>query len=93
VDGETMRGEWSVSIEASDRARETARRERALHARVLKSCSRLNCDDLLAVDPALRGGDAQAEVQRRAQACLANFGERAGDRIIRGERYGITHRH
>jgi hypothetical protein len=49
-------------------------------------------DDVLAVDPALRGRDAQAEIQRRAQACLVNFGERAGDRIIRGERYGITHR-
>ena len=50
-------------------------------------------DDVLAVDPALQGRDARAEIQRRAKACLTNFGERAGDCIIRGELYGITHRH
>ena len=43
--------------------------------------------------PGRKGRDAKAEIQRRAQACLTNFGECAGDRIIRGERYGITHRH
>lgn len=50
-------------------------------------------DDVLAVDPTQRGKDAKAEIERRARACVTNFGELAGDQIIRGERYGVTWRH
>ena len=48
--------------------------------------------DVLAVDPALRGRDATAEMQRRARACCRDFGELASDQIIRGARCGIAHR-
>lgn len=50
-------------------------------------------DEVLAVDPAQRGYDAKDEIQRRARACVRNFGELASDQIIRGERYGVTWRH
>jgi len=50
-------------------------------------------DDVLAVDPAKRGQDAKDEIGRRARACVTNFGEQAGDMIIRGERSGVTWRH
>lgn len=50
-------------------------------------------DDVLAVDPGQRGRDAIEEMQRRASACVKNFGELVGDQIIRGERYGVTWRH
>lgn len=50
-------------------------------------------DDVLAIDPAQRGRDAKAEIQRRATACAKNFGELVGDRIIRGERHGVTWHH
>lgn len=49
-------------------------------------------DDVLAVDPAQRGRDAKEEIGRRARACVRNFGEMAGDQIIRGERHGVTWR-
>lgn len=47
-------------------------------------------DDLLVVDPALRGRDGKEEIRRRARACVINFGEQADDQIIRGERQGVT---
>lgn len=50
-------------------------------------------EDVLAVDPTLRGTDASAEIGRRARACVTNFGDVAGDQIIRGERLGVTWRH
>ena len=50
-------------------------------------------DDVLAIDPAQRGRDAQEEIRRRARACVTNFGERADDQVIRGERYGVTWRY
>ena len=49
--------------------------------------------DVFAVDPAKRGQDAKDAIGRRAHACVANFGEQAGDKIIRGERLGVTWRH
>jgi hypothetical protein len=49
-------------------------------------------DDVLAVDPARRGEDAKAEIERRARACVTNFGELSSDKIIRNERYGVTWR-
>ena len=50
-------------------------------------------DDVLAIDPAARGRDAQEEIRRRARACVTNFGELPGDEIIRGEHRGVTWRH
>jgi hypothetical protein len=50
-------------------------------------------DDVLAVDPTKNGRDAKEEIRRRARACVTNFGELAGDQIIRGERCGVTWRH
>lgn len=54
---------------------------------------RVLVDDVLTVDPAQRGRDAKEEIRRRARACVTNFGELAGDQIIRGERHGIAWRH
>lgn len=54
---------------------------------------RVLVEDVLAVDPACRGRDAKAEIQRRARACMTNFGEHPADRIVRGARLGITWRH
>ena len=50
-------------------------------------------DDVLALDPAQRGKDAKSEIGRRALASVTDFGELASDKIIRGERYGVTWRH
>lgn len=54
---------------------------------------RVLVDDVLTVDPAKRGRDAKEEMQRRARACVRDFGELSCDEIIRGERYGVTWRH